>query len=126
MRRLSLAALIALLVVGLPAAAAVTLYRAWMSGTNGIADEPPLAKELKAGLAGRCPHCGRIERTRKLRPVAAGPRSLPGYEYTVRMADGSSRVFREPSPARWRVGARLIYIDGVQRPQASVVARIRD
>lgn len=126
MRRLSLAALIALLVVGLPAAAAVTLYRAWASGTNGIADEPPLAKERMAGVAGRCSHCGRIERARKLRPDAAGPLSLPGYEYTVRMADGSSRVFREPSPARWRVGARLIYIDGVQRPQAPVMAGIRD
>lgn len=126
MRRLSLAALIALLVVGLPATAAVTLYRAWMSGTNGIADEAPPTKELKAGLAGRCPHCGRIERARKLRPDAAGSRSRPGYEYTVRMADGSSRVFREPSPARWRVGARLIYIDGVQRPKAAVVAGIRD
>lgn len=126
MRRLSLAALIALLVVGLPAVTGVTLYRAWMSGNNGIGEESPAGLELKAGLAGRCPHCGRIERTRKLRPDAAGPLSLPGYEYTVRMADGSSRVFREPSPARWPVGARLIYIDGVQRPQAPVMAGIRD
>ena len=125
MRRLSLAALIALLVVGLPAAAAVTLYRAWMSGNHGIAEEP-LPVERAAGVAGRCSHCGRIERARKLRRDAANPRSTPGYEYTVRMADGSSRVFREPPPARWRVGARLIYIDGVQRTKAPVMAGIRD
>lgn len=126
MRRLFLAALIALLVVGLPAAAAVTLYRAWASGDNGIVEEPPLTMERMGGVAGRCSHCGRIERARKLRPDAAAPLSLPGYEYTVRMADGSSKVFREQSPSRWRVGERLIYIDGVQRPKAPVVASILD
>lgn len=126
MRRLSLAALIALLVAGLPAAAAVALYRAWMTGNNGIAEEPPPPMERTAGLAGRCPHCGRIERARKLRPEAMDPLSPPGYEYTVRMADGSSRVFREQSPGRWRVGARLIYIDGVQLPRTTAAAGIRN
>ncbi|HUF82183.1 MAG TPA: hypothetical protein VMN03_13690 [Burkholderiales bacterium] len=38
----------------------------------------------------------------------------PYYEYTVSMADGSSRIFREQMPASWRVGERLYYIDGAR------------
>jgi len=35
------------------------------------------------------------------------------YEYTVRMADGSSRVFEEQADVRWRLRERLIFIDGI-------------
>jgi outer membrane lipoprotein SlyB len=34
------------------------------------------------------------------------------FEITVRLADGSSRVFNDASPARWRSGERVIVIDG--------------
>jgi outer membrane lipoprotein SlyB len=34
------------------------------------------------------------------------------YEFTVRLADGSSRVFNDTNPARWRSGERVIVIDG--------------
>jgi hypothetical protein len=34
------------------------------------------------------------------------------YEYTLRKADGSSRVFREELPVSWRLGERLISIGG--------------
>jgi hypothetical protein len=34
------------------------------------------------------------------------------YEYTLRMTDGSSRVFRETLRASWRAGERLTLIDG--------------
>ena len=33
------------------------------------------------------------------------------YEYKVRMADGSSRTFREKAPASWRLRERLIFVD---------------
>ena len=57
-----------------------------------------------AKSARRCPHCGWIESKREILPGA--------WEYTVRMADGSSRVFEEALPTSWRVRERLFYIDG--------------
>lgn len=38
----------------------------------------------------------------------------PSYECAVRMAVGSSRIFREQIPVSWRVGERLYYIDGTR------------
>jgi hypothetical protein len=32
------------------------------------------------------------------------------------MADGSSRVFQETLPTRWRLGERLVVIDGSTSP----------
>jgi hypothetical protein len=61
----------------------------------------PQAKD-GADTARRCAACGRIE-------------SLREGEFTVRMADGSSRVFREDAAVGWRVGERLIYIDGASQ-----------
>ena len=34
------------------------------------------------------------------------------YEFIVRMADGSSRVIDSSGPVRWRMGERLLIIDG--------------
>jgi hypothetical protein len=33
------------------------------------------------------------------------------------MSDGSSRVFREEGAVGWRLGERLIYIDGASEPE---------
>jgi hypothetical protein len=63
----------------------------------------------------RCPHCGWIESKRPIASSVADPLSLGIYEYTLRMSDGSSRVFREMLPASWRVGERLTLIDGQDR-----------
>lgn len=122
MRNLSLPVLIALSLVVLPAAAGMALYRAWVSGNDGLPEQMPARTELKAGPAARCPHCGRIESKRKLDADAAAPLAATSYEYTVRMADGSSRVFREQMPVSWRLGERLIYIDGMQSQATPVVA----
>ena len=54
--------------------------------------------------ASRCPYCGWIETRREVLPQV--------FEYTVRMADGSSRVFQETLPTSWRLGERLTVIDG--------------
>jgi hypothetical protein len=72
----------------------------------------PAQVEPDAGAVRRCPHCGWIESKRQIQPDVADPHALQIYEYTLRMADGSSRVFQETFPASWRVGERLVLIDG--------------
>lgn len=116
MRPFSPPVLIALCLLLLPAVAGgVALTRGWISGGSASASAqqmPPARIEVKKGQAGRCPHCGRIQSKRRLGPAAADPSGAPSYEYTVSMADGSSRVFREQMPVSWRVGERLHYVDG--------------
>lgn len=72
---------------------------------------PPALVELTL-RAVRCPQCGWIESKREIARPGADARALPSYEYTVRLGDGSSRVFREDMPVSWRLGERLIYIEG--------------
>jgi len=76
------------------------------SGSAGIVrasapDAPP-----------RCTQCGWIESKLEIGPDAAHPNAAALYEYTVRMANGSLRVFREGPAVRWRVGERLIVFAG--------------
>jgi hypothetical protein len=78
-----------------------TLGIALFAGT--LVMDSPQGKD-DADATSRCPECGRIE-------------SLRDGEFTVRMADGSSRVFREDPAVSWRLGERLIYIDGASAPQ---------
>lgn len=66
-------------------------------------DAPPEQLGLKIAPARHCVHCGRIESKREI-----GPRV---YEYTLRMADGSSSVFQETLPTTWRVGERVGVIE---------------
>ncbi|HEX9182925.1 MAG TPA: hypothetical protein VF876_06670 [Burkholderiales bacterium] len=106
----------------LPAAAAMALYGAWVSGSSDVAEQRPARIPYKASAAWRCAHCGRIESKRKRGPEASDPLAAPTYEYTVRMANGSGREFREQSPVSWRVGERLIYIDGMQSPPPAVAS----
>ncbi|MFL6571515.1 MAG: hypothetical protein ACJ8G4_07165 [Burkholderiales bacterium] len=58
------------------------------------------------------PKRGWIESKREITPPGIDARVSGSYEYTARMGDGSSHVFREEMPASWRVGERLIYIPG--------------
>ncbi|HEU4644703.1 MAG TPA: hypothetical protein VFS80_03965 [Burkholderiales bacterium] len=107
--------LIALCLLVLPAVAGVALYRGWPAGGGAIAEQTqPAPVEVKAESAARCLHCGRILSKRRLDPATVGHFDPPYYEYTVSMADGSSRIFREQMPASWRVGERLYYIDGTR------------
>jgi hypothetical protein len=70
---------------------------------DGDALKAPPA-ELKVIGGRHCSHCGRIESKRE---VAASV-----YEYTLRMPDGTSSVFRETLPTSWRVGERVGFIAG--------------
>ncbi len=81
-------------------------------------------------VAANCEQCGVVASMRELRPAegAVEPRGKPElikaslqataveptrrYEVTVRMQDGSRRVFVHASPANWRAGERLILIGG--------------
>ncbi|NJD36591.1 MAG: hypothetical protein FIA96_17500 [Betaproteobacteria bacterium] len=68
---------------------------------------------------GKCPQCGVVAALREIVPADTdGAGARPGsvqktrqQEVTVRMRDGSHRVFREASPSTWRVGERMIIID---------------
>jgi hypothetical protein len=64
----------------------------------------------------RCANCGWIESKREIPSSVGDPHSLGVYEYTLRKADGSSRVFRETLPTTWRLGERLSVIDGTDSP----------
>jgi hypothetical protein len=55
--------------------------------------------ELKVTGGRHCSHCGRIEAKVEIAPRV--------YEYTLRMADGSSSVFQETLPTTWRIGERV-------------------
>jgi hypothetical protein len=82
------------------------------AGIDVQANALPAPAGLTVQAKPRCPHCGWIESKREIPPGAAEPRALMAYEYTVRMADGSSRVFQETLPVSWRLRERLVFIDG--------------
>jgi len=67
-------------------------------------DALPEQLGLKIAAGRHCVHCGRIEAKREI--------ALRVYEYTLRMADGSSSVFQETLPATWLVGERVGVIEG--------------
>jgi hypothetical protein len=69
------------------------------------------AHDRDAASARRCPSCGWIQSMREIPAEVAVPHAAMVYEYTVRMADGSSSVFRQEL-AGWRLGERLVLIAG--------------
>jgi len=102
-------------------------------GWAPAAAEPTIevhAPELTPGAEPRCAECGVIVSKREIdnasgeaspRSSAEPPRnsslsSSPRYEFTVRMADGSKRVFDAVQPANWRVGERVTLIGGDDPP----------
>ena len=70
----------------------------------------PDAGELRP--AAKCAECGVVESTRR---VAQGGNLPALHEITVRLRDGSIRVSSQVNPAQWRVGERIILIDGTGR-----------
>ena len=84
----------------------------------GINDGDALPEQagLRIAPVRHCAHCGRIESKREIVPRVADPLALRVYEYTLRMPDGSSRVFQETLPATWRVGERVGVIEGSEPP----------
>jgi hypothetical protein len=90
----------------------VALLVACESDIDG-GDAPPAQIELNVLPASRqCVHCGWIESKREIVAHAVDPLAMGVYEYTLRMSDRSSSVFRETLPARWRLGERVGVIVG--------------
>jgi len=73
------------------------------------------SEQADAPTVHRCTQCDWIVSAQDL-PSSADNRAIRIREYTVRMADGSSRVFQETLPTSWRVGERLTVIDGGAAP----------
>lgn len=114
---------------------ALTGFTGFTSSSAAVSPAPTLANGADEGAgapdtrwpgadakpAGKCPQCGVVAAMREIVPAdtdAAG--AQPGsvhkqltrqQEVTVRMRDGSHRVFREAGPSTWRVGERMIIID---------------
>jgi hypothetical protein len=95
----------------LPALCALLLPLAGCEAVSELDEVAPPPRSEAPGHP-RCRHCGWIETRRELVPLVADPRAPQAFEYTVRMADGSSRVFQETLPTQWRLGERLTVIDG--------------
>jgi hypothetical protein len=89
----------------------VTWIPAW-SRARTDAVLPPATAESDVRASGRCPHCGWIESRRETDASGRSNQAM-SYEYTVRMTDGSSRVFEEQADVRWRLRERLLFIDGI-------------
>jgi hypothetical protein len=100
-----------LLVVLFAATAALFNTTAVPSGVDSIAAVLPMPA---APISRRCPQCGWIESKREILAMVKDPAARAIYEYTVRMGDGTSSVFREELPVSWRLGERLIVIEGMK------------
>ena len=88
---------------GIAAALVFAAAGALLLGAGGPAQVEPAGIEQLQAIAPpastrSCKGCGWIESRRE-------------DQYTVRMADGTSRVFDEVPGVRWRLGERLNYID---------------
>lgn len=101
---------------------------------GGSADDerevPAARPENDARLRAKCAECGMVESIREIErsaegvdagAVTAGGRTVqPGdptgiREVTVRMKNGSSRVFTDATSAHWRPGQRMIVIVGASQ-----------
>lgn len=89
--------------------------------TAGLTPSAGLDDDAGVGLT--CPECGVVSSTRLIKgvePGANGQGEAHGkiadrYEVTVRMRDGSSRVFTDSSATNWRPGERMTLIESAIR-----------
>lgn len=108
-------------------AAAVVFSTAAMAGApagwlHGTQERPDVAAAVVPALAAgesssraraRCATCGIVETIRRIE--AAGELAA-GYEFTVRLRDGSTRVSSDASQAKWRIGDSIMLIGGAKPP----------
>ena len=80
--------------------------RTTLTEEAGLVTEPVARSSSKW----RCAQCGRITARRELGADARADHALR-VEYTVRMADGSTRTFQEPTAVSWRPGESLMIIE---------------
>jgi hypothetical protein len=90
-----------------------------LEGVDGVSAQEQASDTLAAALSvapldaaktrASCDECGVIT---SMRQVAALENAPEIYEMTVRLRDGSTRMFSDASPTNWRPGARIILIGG--------------
>jgi hypothetical protein len=124
-QRLSIGTIAAILLGAFGIAATMTWMRP-ASGGEDVAAAPIAATRAdgEAHVTLRCAECGVVASTRKVELVGTANgstgddrheilgKSTTSYEITVRMRDGSSRVFMDANPANWRPGDRMTLIEG--------------
>jgi hypothetical protein len=74
-----------------------------------VAPSLPAEVAVPEPLRGRCAGCGVVETIRELPEANGAP---AGFEFTVRLHDGSLRTTTSPGLASWRVGDHIILIGG--------------
>ena len=82
-------------------------------GAPTIPDGVLVIGEAGSAKKRRCVECGWIESSRAI-SGAADNRTVRTVEYTIRMGDGTSRVFNGDSGEHWRLGERLKVIEGAR------------
>ena len=108
-----LSALLLVVIVGVAGAALGVDWAPGPAGAEAQADALPTRAEPLDRTVLRCRHCGTIESKRELPRGTADPAASTTYEYTLRMADGSSSVFQDALLVSWRLGERVIVIGGI-------------
>jgi len=91
----------------------------WSTQAYLFATQAPvaLAPALLSGRAlPKCPNCGWIEDKRDIAPDVLDASKPKTYEYTLRMSDDSASLFRETMPTKWRLGERVMLIEGISAP----------
>jgi hypothetical protein len=98
----------AVLCVLLPALVHAVHPAAWFAAPSRVAAPVP-ALDLPEPPRARCSGCGVIESIRPLAPLEGEP---AGFEFTVRLRDGSLRTSTSTGKASWRVGDRILLLGG--------------
>lgn len=126
-------ALIVLAGIGLATVTAGANSSSELPDTGNPLDDISMPAQADSRVRVKCDECGIVESLREIKPAdeashpdAAGrhvklalneatAKPNKRYEVTVRMRDGASRVFEESTPANWRPGERVTFIDGSSR-----------
>jgi len=99
---------IAAVLVGAAAIAAVAGW--WPVSTAATAPDIQTARRVGAS----CAECGTVVSSLEVEPAQGAQvadLTVRRYEVTVRMNDGSNRVFVDANSAHWRQGQRVILIE---------------
>jgi hypothetical protein len=79
-----------------------------------IAVTPDVAVPMTSGYARRrCEACGRVQGIRRVEATDTAPAS---FEFTVRLYDGTVRMFSSVTAGNWRPGDSIILLGGVPSP----------
>jgi len=94
-------------------AAGIAAFMAWMpTAISNPEDHATLTELSPIPTRTTCAECGVIESVREI--DTRGERaaeSTRSYETTIRLRDGSRRVFIEATPRMWQSGTRIMVIE---------------